>query len=51
LAVDQGEGVVHSRAPLGSITYSRETGIRGTSVIRKYFPVGPYRRTMPRLLW
>ena len=27
------------------------TAYRGTSLIRKHHPVGPYSRTMSRLLW
>jgi len=29
----------------------RELGYRGTSLIRKSHPVGPYSRDMPRALW
>jgi len=28
-----------------------EEGYRGTSLIRKRIPLGPYSRTMPRALW
>jgi len=36
---------------VGSHFMDRARGYRGTSLIRNRHPVGPYSRTMPRLLW
>jgi len=43
---------VHTTS-LGALISHRIGGgaYRGTSLIRKRHPVGPYSRTMPRLLW
>ena len=41
-----------SEAPVEPSNLSAEAPInRGTSLIRNRHPVGPYSRTMPRLLW
>ena len=43
------KSAVELRATEASQTFSLQN--RGTSLIRNSAPVGPYRRTMPRLLW
>ena len=54
--VDSDQEVVNKELSLWGVVKAAEGGVdlmtyRGTSLISHRPPLGPYRRTMPRLLW